>query len=76
MFGPNYAPILHLHSDCLQMDRNEIPQDPCHIVVSSGASKMISKPMVRLAQTVHLSCVKISTIFKRTKSSIHLRLVT
>jgi hypothetical protein len=76
MFGPNYAPILHRHSDYLQMDRNEIPQDPCHLVVPSGASKMISKPAVRSAQTVHLSCVKISTIFKRTKSSIHLRLVT
>jgi hypothetical protein len=76
MFGPNYAPILHGHSDCLQMDRNEIPQDPCHLLVPSGACKMISKPAVCSAQTVHLSCFKISTIFKWTESSIHLRLVT
>jgi hypothetical protein len=32
--------------------------------------------MVRLAQTLHLSCVKISTISKQTKSSFHLSLVT
>jgi hypothetical protein len=76
MFGQSYAPILHRHLDCLQMDRNEIPQDPCHLVVPSGVSKMISKPAVRSVQTVHLSCVKISTIFKRTESSIQLRLVT
>jgi hypothetical protein len=49
IFGPNYAPILHRHSDCLQMDRNEIPQDPCHLVAPSGASKMISVPVVRSA---------------------------
>jgi hypothetical protein len=29
-----------------------------------------------LAQTVHLSCVKISTVFKRTETSFHLSLVT
>jgi hypothetical protein len=62
IFGPNYAPILHRHSDCLQMDRNEIPQDPCHLVAPSGASKMISVRVVRSAQTMHLSCVKISII--------------
>jgi hypothetical protein len=38
------------------MDRNEIPQDPHHLGVPSGASNMISEPMVCLAQTVHLSC--------------------
>jgi hypothetical protein len=32
--------------------------------------------MVRVAQTVHLSCVKISTISKRTKMSFHFRLIT
>jgi hypothetical protein len=37
---------------------------------------MISEPMVRLTQTVHLSCTKINTIFKYTKLSLehrHLR---
>jgi hypothetical protein len=32
--------------------------------------------MVRLGQTVHLSCVKISTISKQTETSFHLSLVT
>jgi gamma-glutamylcysteine synthetase len=37
---------------------------------------MISEPVVRSAQTVHLSCVKISTISKQTESSDHLSLIT
>ena len=55
---------------------NEIPHDPRHLGVPSGASKMISEPMVRSAQTVHRSCVKISTISKRTETSFHLSFVT
>ena len=34
---------------------NKIPHDACHLGVPSGASKMIPEPMVRLAQTMHLS---------------------
>jgi hypothetical protein len=41
-----------------------------------GASKAISEPMVTSAQTVHLSCVKVSNISKRTESSFHLSLIT
>jgi hypothetical protein len=41
-----------------------------------GASKMFSKLMIHSVQTVHLSCIKISTISKRTKTSFHLSLVT
>jgi hypothetical protein len=37
---------------------------------------MISEPMVRLAQTVHLSCAKISTVSKWTETSLYLTLVT
>jgi hypothetical protein len=48
------------------MDRNELPLDPCHVGVPLGAFEMISEPMVRLAQTMHLSCVEINTISKRT----------
>jgi len=55
---------------------NEIPHDPRHLGVPSGVSKPISKLMVRLAQTMHLSCVKISNISKRTETSFHLSLVT
>ena len=55
---------------------NEIPYDPRHLGVPSGASKMISEPMVRLAQTVHRSCFKISTISKRNETSFHFSFVT
>jgi hypothetical protein len=47
------------------MDQNEIPHDPSHLVVTSGASKMIFEQMVHATQSVHLSCVKISAISKR-----------
>jgi hypothetical protein len=46
------------------MDQNEVPHDTRHLDVPSGASKMISEPMVCLVQTVQLSCVKICTISK------------
>jgi hypothetical protein len=57
------------------MDRNEIWHDPRHLGVPSGTSKIISKPIERSAQTVQLSCDKITTISKRTKMSFHLSLV-
>jgi hypothetical protein len=76
MFGANRAPILHQHQHSLQMDQNEIPHDSRHLGVPSGASKMISEAVVRSAQTVHLSCVKINTISERTESSFHLSIVT
>jgi hypothetical protein len=75
LFGANPAPILHRHWHYLQTDQNEIPQDPHHLRVLSGASKRISEPMTRSVQTVHWPCVKISTIFKQPKSSFHLSLI-
>jgi hypothetical protein len=75
-FDANFAPILHWHYHCLWMDGNEISHDQCHIGDPSGASKMISEPMLRSAQTVHLSCVKINSISKQTKTSINLSLIT
>jgi hypothetical protein len=41
-----------------------------------GLPKMISMLMEYLAQTVHLSCVEIKTIFKQTEMSLHLTDVT
>jgi hypothetical protein len=76
MFSTDYASILHRHQHYLQMDQNEIPHDPRDPRVPSGAFKMISEAMVRWAQTVHLSCVKFSTIFEWTESSFHLSIVT
>ena len=39
------------------MDQNELPLELRHIGVPSGASNMISKPMVRLAPTMHLTYI-------------------
>jgi hypothetical protein len=46
------------------MDLIELLLDPHHVGVQSGASKLIYEPMVRLAQTVHLSCIEINIISK------------
>jgi hypothetical protein len=76
MFDANRAPILHRHQHYLQMDQNEIPHDPRHLGAPSGASKMFSEAVVCSAQTVHLSCIKISTFSKWTESSFQLGLVS
>jgi hypothetical protein len=55
MFGANRSPILNQDYHYLQTKRNELPFEPRHIGVPSGASKMISEPTVRSAQTVPLS---------------------
>jgi hypothetical protein len=41
-----------------------------------GASEMISKPLVRLAQTMHLSCTDSNTISKQTEMRFHMTHVT
>ena len=58
------------------MERSESPNDPRHQGVPSSASKTISEPMVCSTQTMLLSCVKISTMSERTKTSFHLSIVT
>jgi hypothetical protein len=70
-FSANLATILHRHKHDLQIDCNEILHDPCHLGVPSAVSIMILKPMVCSTQTMHLPCIKISTISKQTKVSIH-----
>jgi hypothetical protein len=70
MFGANRTPIIHQHELHFQTDRNEIPHDPHHLAVPSGVAKTIFEPMVRSAQTVHLSCVKISRIHKQNKNEL------
>jgi hypothetical protein len=76
MFGANRAHILHQHKQCLQIDQNEIACDPHHLAVPSGVSKVISEPVVRSAQTVHISCTDTNTISKQTMMSFHLSLIT
>jgi hypothetical protein len=58
------------------MVRNEILQDPHHLGVSLSASNTILEPMVCSVQTVHVSCVKISTISKKAEMSFCLSLIT
>ena len=50
--------------------------DPRNLGVPSGASKMISDPMVHLVQTKHLSCTDANTISKQTKTRFHMIHVT
>jgi hypothetical protein len=61
-FGVNRAPILRQDYHYLQTNWIKHPLEPRHLGEPSGASKMISKPTVRLVQTLHLSCFKISNI--------------
>ena len=58
------------------MERNELPLNPCHLGLPSGASKMIADPMVRLAQTVHLSCTDTNIVSERNKTRFHMTHVT
>jgi hypothetical protein len=62
MFSTNRAPILNQHQHYLQMDQNEIPHDPRHLEVLSGAPKWFMwmwyiqhKPCTYLALTLTLS---------------------
>jgi hypothetical protein len=75
-FGANCGSILHRDLHYLQMDQNEILHDPRHLAFPSGASKMISELTVRSVKTVHLSWIKISTVYKWTETSFYLSLVT
>jgi len=58
------------------MDRSEIPYDTRYQGVPSGAPKLISKHMVCSMQTMHLPCIRISTISNLTEPSFHLSLFT
>jgi hypothetical protein len=65
-----------VENDSLQTDRIELLLKPHHVGVQSGASKLISEPMLRLAQTVHLSCFEINIISKWTEVTFHLMHIT
>jgi hypothetical protein len=58
------------------MNQNGLPLDPRQPGVPSGVPKMIFQPIARSAQTVHLSCIEINTISKKTKMSFYLAHVT
>jgi hypothetical protein len=44
--------------------RTEVSLEPRQIVVPLGASKMTSKPIVHLAQTMHLYCTDTNIVSK------------
>ena len=52
--------------------KRDILLEPGHLGVPSAPSKTISEPMVRSAQTVHLTSVKVSTISKQTENELPL----
>ena len=66
-FDANHVAILRQDKHFLQTDRNELSLAPRHLGVTSGVSKKISEPMVRLAQTMHLFCTNIDLSPKRMK---------
>jgi hypothetical protein len=70
-FDTNRARFLQCDYRYLQTNSNELPLEARHIRVSSGASKTISEPMVRLAQTTHLYCTNANTVSKWSKTSFH-----
>ena len=49
------------------MDQIELPLEPRHLGVPSVHPKLFSELMVRLAQTVHLSCTDTNTVSNQTK---------
>jgi hypothetical protein len=74
-FSANCAPYIKI-STISKMEWNELPLEPRNIGVQSGVSKTISKPMVHLAQTMHLSCSDTNTISEVTKMRFHKSHVT
>jgi hypothetical protein len=56
--------------------RNELPLEPHHLRVPSGASKTISEPMVRLVQNVHLSSSDTNTMSERIEIRFQMSHVT
>jgi hypothetical protein len=75
-FGTNCAPIMHRNKHNLQKDQNEILHDPRHLGVPSGASKSVSEAMVRLVQTMDLSCTDTNTISKRIETRYYMTHIT
>jgi hypothetical protein len=71
-FGANDAPVLRQNWHYLQMDRNNLLFVSSHLGVPLGVPKMISEPMVRSSQTVHLSCAEINNISKCTETGFQL----
>ena len=72
MFHANRAPILRQDYHSVQTDRTDLPLEPLHLGLSSGASIMVSEPMVHYAQTMHQSCTKTNTVSKQIEARFHM----
>ena len=55
---------------------NELPLEPRHQVLPSSATKTIYEPMVRLVQTMHLSCTDANTTSEWKEERFHMTHVT
>jgi hypothetical protein len=75
-YGANHAPILHQDYHYVQTNQKELSFEPCNLGVPTGVSKMISEPMVRLEQTVHLSCTDTNAIFKQIETRFQMTDIT
>jgi hypothetical protein len=71
-FSANHAPILCQDQHYPEIDWNEFPIEPHNLGVPSGASITISELMVRLAQSIHISCTDTNTVSKWTKTGFHM----
>jgi hypothetical protein len=54
------------------MNRIKLPLEPRHLGIPLGVAKMISEPMARLVQTVHLYCTNINIVSKHTKTRFYM----
>jgi hypothetical protein len=63
-------------STIYKKDQNDVPLVPRDLGVPSGASKTIIEPIVRLAQTLHLTCTYANSISNQTKTGFNMTHVT
>ena len=71
IFEPMVRPTQTVPLSCVKINTiskwTELSLEPPHLGVPLGASKMISKLMVHLAQNLHLSCTDTNTVSKGKK---------
>jgi hypothetical protein len=67
---------MHRNQHYLQKDWKEILHDPRHLGVPSAVSKIISEVVLRLVQTVDLSCIQTNNISKSTETRFYMTHVT
>ena len=61
-----------VHLSCVKISTVSKWAETHRLVVPSGVSKMICKPMVHLAQTMQLFCIDTYTVSKRREVRFHM----